>query len=180
MVPRDHDDADAGLAAFGDRLRDFSVRGVHHGHESQEGQSGFDCAHFDTSGLVTHLAHRDGEYAVGLSGEGPTLTLSWPKPQKISRIQLTFDSGFQRELMLTPSDSHTRGTVRAAQPETVRDYVVSVKNGSGFQPVAEVKGNHQRQNRHRFAPVETDSVQIRVTATNGLEEARIIEVRCYA
>jgi hypothetical protein len=137
-------------------------------------------------GWLRDIPNKKGEpaefhhWAAPMSGEGPTLTLSWPRPQKISRIQLTFDSGFQRELMLTPSDSHTRGTVRAAQPETVRDYMVSVKNGSGFKPVAEVKGNHQRQNRHRFTPVETDTVQIRVTATNGLEEARIIEVRCYA
>jgi hypothetical protein len=119
-------------------------------------------------------------WAAPMTKDGPTLTLAWEKPQKISRVQITFDSGFQRELTLTASDSHTRGTVRAPQPETVRDYVVSVKNGTGFKPVATVSGNHQRQNRHRFTPVETDAVQIRVTATNGLEEARIIEVRCYA
>jgi hypothetical protein len=35
-------------------------------------------------------------------------------------------------------------------------------------------------NRVKFAAVEAEAVRIHVTATNGLEEARIFEVRCYA
>jgi hypothetical protein len=37
-----------------------------------------------------------------------------------------------------------------------------------------------RLRRHTFDSVETDAIRIRVTATNGSEEARIYEVRCYA
>ena len=66
--------------------------------------------------------------------------------------------------------------VRAPQPETVRDY--SVKAGNRMP--AAVSKNHQRVNRHRFDPVETKSLRIQIDATNGLAEARIFEVRCYA
>jgi hypothetical protein len=109
------------------------------------------------------------------------LQLAWDQPKKISQVILKFDSGFQRELTLTASDSHTRGTVREPQPETVRDYSVSVKNGGGeWRKVADIKGNHQRLQKLRFEPVDASAVRIEVTKTNGAEEARIFEVRCYA
>jgi hypothetical protein len=111
----------------------------------------------------------------------PWIELEWDRPQRISRVQLTFDSGFQRELTLTASDSHTRGTIREPQPETVRDYSVSYRDSSGeAREIVRVNGNHQRVNRHRFEPVEARVLRVQVTATNGLNEARIVEIRCYA
>ena len=41
-------------------------------------------------------------------------------------------------------------------------------------------GNHQRLNRLRVDPVRAGAVRVVVTRTNGLPEARIFEVRCYA
>jgi hypothetical protein len=109
------------------------------------------------------------------------LQLAWKQPQRISEVVLKFDSGFPRELTLTASDSHTRGTIRAPQPETVRDYSVSIKTASGeWKKVAETTGNHQRLNRIPVGAVTTSAVKIEVTKTNGIEEARIFEVRCYA
>jgi len=70
--------------------------------------------------------------------------------------------------------------VRAPQPETVSDYTVSVKQDGKLREIAKVKGNHQRQNRHRFEAVEAVAVRIHVTKTNGDDNARIVEVRCYA
>ena len=67
-------------------------------------------------------------------------------------------------------------TVRAPQPGTVRDYSVSA-NG---KVVATVTKNHQRVNRLRFEPVETKSIRVAITATNGLEQARLFEIRCYS
>ena len=109
------------------------------------------------------------------------IELRWDQPQRIRRVQLTFDSGFQRELTLTASDSHTRGTVRAPQPETVRDYSVAYRKAGGeLEQIAAVTRNHQRVNRHVFEPVEAQSVRVHVTATNGADQARIVEIRCYA
>ena len=74
-----------------------------------------------------------------------------------------------------------RGIIRAAQPETVRDYTVSYrKPGGELAEVTAVKGNHQRLRRHRFEPVEAQAVRVHITATNGDDFARIFEVRCYA
>ena len=100
----------------------------------------------------------------------------WDEPQRIRSVQITFDSGFKRELMLTAQDSRTRNIVRAPQPETVRDYKVS----AGDRVLATVANNHQRVNRVRFQPVETKSVRIAISATNGIDQAHVFEVRCYA
>ena len=45
--------------------------------------------------------------------------------------------------------------------------------------VASVKSNFQRVNRHLFEPMEAQAVRIEIEATNGIDEARIFEVRCY-
>ncbi len=120
-------------------------------------------------------------WAAPVEDNGAWLELAWTQPQRIREVVLKFDSGFQRELTLSASDSITRRIVRAAQPETVRDYRVVVKDARGAEhTVAEVTGNHQRLNRLQFEPVEAASVRVVVTKTNGIDEARIFEVRCYA
>jgi len=45
-----------------------------------------------------------------------------PSRSFLNEIHLTFDSGFQRELILTASDFVSAKTIRGAQPELVRDY----------------------------------------------------------
>ena len=117
-----------------------------------------------------------------MTAGGPWLELSWKKPQKLREVQLTFDSGFQRELTLTASDAINRGIVRAAQPETVRDYTLSYRKSSRgpLVELLKVDGNHQRLNRHRFPAVEAQSIRLHVRATNGDKLVRVFEVRCYA
>jgi hypothetical protein len=116
-----------------------------------------------------------------MGAEGAWLELRWEQPQRIREVQLTFDSGFHRELTLTSSDGHNEHMIRAPQPETVRDYrlLVSGEEGS-WKEVAAMQGNHQRLCRHTFEPVETTSLRIQIDATNGLNEARLYELRCYS
>lgn len=123
---------------------------------------------------VNHWAGR-------LGPEGAWIELSWEKPHPLREIQVTFDTGFHRELTLTSSDSINRGIVRGPQPETVRDYAIWYGDGSpaGLKPLARVEGNHRRVNRHRFAPIEARTVRVHVSATNGDDLARIFEIRCY-
>jgi hypothetical protein len=114
-------------------------------------------------------------------GQDAWIELEWTQPQRVSRVQITFDSGFPRELTLTASDSHTRAILREPQPETVRDYTVSYRDSAGtMSQIAAVTANHQRVNRHKFAAVEAKAVRVHVTATNGLDQTRIVEIRCYA
>jgi len=42
-----------------------------------------------------------------------------------------------------------------------------------------VKGNFQRVNRHVFEAVETSTVRLEFSTTNGDSLARVFEVRCY-
>jgi hypothetical protein len=121
-------------------------------------------------------------WATEVTANGTWIELAWDKPQKLSTIQLTFDTGFQRELTLTSSDAANKGIIRAPQPETVRDYTVAyrtVEQGP-LTSLLQIKGNHQRQNRLKFAPIEAQAIRILVTATNGDPLARIFEVRCYS
>jgi hypothetical protein len=116
-------------------------------------------------------------------GKDPVwLDLAWEKPRTIRHVQITFDTGFQRELTLTASDAISRGIIRAAQPETVRDYTLYYRKAAGGPLVELVKvdGNHQRLNRHRFPAVEAQALRLHVRATNGDKLVRVFEVRCYA
>jgi hypothetical protein len=104
------------------------------------------------------------------------IELRWERPRRIREVQITFDSGFKRQLTLSASDAQNVNLIRAPQPETVKDYRVIC----GDRTVATVRGNFQRLNRHTFEPVETNSVRVQVDATNGDPMAHIFEIRCYA
>ena len=116
-----------------------------------------------------------------LSEDGAWLELKWDTPQRVSEIQITFDSGFHRELTLSEQTNRQKKMILGPQPETVKEYTVAYRGeGDAFVPVAEVEGNYLRLRRHVFEPVTTDAIRIHVGATNGSKEARIYEVRCYA
>jgi hypothetical protein len=102
--------------------------------------------------------------------------LRWDRPQRIREVQITFDSGFKRQLTLSAQESQNVNLLRAAQPETVRDYTV-IADG---QTLAKVTGNFQRLRRHKFDAADVRAIRIEVQATNGDTLARIFEVRCYA
>jgi hypothetical protein len=114
-------------------------------------------------------------------GGDPWLDLMWDTPQLISEVQITFDTGFQRELTLSASDSVTRRVVRAPQPETVSDYTLTASLAEGESvELTSINNNFQRLRRHRFEPVRVNRIRLQVHATNGSKEARVYEVRCYA
>ena len=85
-------------------------------------------------------------WSTELSADGAWLELAWDQPQKIGQVQITFDTGFQRELTLTSQNAINAKIIRAPQPETVRDYDLEYrKSASGpWQKLATVTGNHQR------------------------------------
>ena len=109
--------------------------------------------------------------------DAPWIELEWDKPQRIREVQITFHTGFERELTLSSSDTITKGIIRGPQPETVKDYVVMADG----KPLAEVQGNYQRLRRHVLAsPVEANRLRLQVKSTNGDDLARVFEIRCYA
>lgn len=105
------------------------------------------------------------------------LTLNWGEAQELSEIELTFCTGMDRELMLTPSAHLTSKMTRSAQPETVKDYNLLIDG----RIVLEVRGNYLRKRRHLLSPkAQGRSLTVEVLATNGFEHARIYEIRAYA
>lgn len=135
-----------------------------------------------TDGITRELCSHLGPWADGrphrwesaaLPGE---LDLRWSKPQLISEVRFTFDSGLQRELILSASDWTTRRVVRGPQPELVRDYDVQLDG----RVVLSVRGNYLRQRIHRLEqPERASSLRLVVIATNGVPTARVFEVRVY-
>ncbi len=129
--------------------------------------------------LVSHLGPwADGGLHRWESAALPAwIELTWPTPRPIAEIHLTFDSGLQRELILSASDSTTRKTVRGAQPELARDYQVLLDD----TVVATITGNFVRKRIHRLPrPINAQRLRLLITATNGLPQARVFEIRAYA
>lgn len=106
---------------------------------------------------------------------------TWEQPVALSMVQLTHDTGFHRELTLSAQNGRSASMVRAAQPETIRDYrlLAELEDGSEVE-LANVQGNYQRLRRHIFETVRAKRLRVHVTATNGSEQVRLFEVRCYA
>lgn len=107
-----------------------------------------------------------------------TLALAWDAPRTIREIHLTFDSGFERELILTPSHHHQKiSAPRGAQTKIVSRYRVKIDGAV----VHEETGNYLRKRVHRLpAAVSGRKVEIECLATHGAPVARVFEVRCYA
>jgi hypothetical protein len=144
-------------------------------------QTGADADHV-INGYSRDLPKQTDHIWIGkMSSEGAWLELAWAKPQKLSHVQITFDTGFHRLLKLTAQENYRKQSIRGPQPETVRDYELFYTDAGGqTHSLAKVAGNHQRVNRHTFAPVEAKSLRLKITATNGADTARVYEVRCYA
>ncbi|MCU0246376.1 MAG: FAD-dependent oxidoreductase, partial [Bryobacter sp.] len=62
--------------------------------------------------------YRDGkrtevhQWSAPLTGEGAWIELTWDRPQRIRHVQITFDTGLERRLMLSASESVSRGQIR--------------------------------------------------------------------
>ncbi len=97
--------------------------------------------------------------------------------EPIRSIELTFDSGFERPLALTPSGWYTSRMTRGPQPELVKDYRITI---DGTVVVDEV-GNFLRKRVHRLdRAVEGKTIRLELLATHGIPVARVFEVRIYA
>jgi len=107
------------------------------------------------------------------------LQLEWDKPVTLSRLQLTFDTGLHRWFSLTQSDGVHARNIWGPQPESIRDYNLIAETSAGPVNLAEVRGNFLRQRIHTFAAVATARIRIEVLASNGIDHARVVEIRAY-
>jgi hypothetical protein len=111
------------------------------------------------------------------------LELRWAEPVTLGEVQLVFDTGQHRFLTLSQADGYTRRMQWGEpQAETVRDYRLEVEHGAGVWTAAHtVRGNYQRLRRHCWSvPVTTRALRVVIEASNGLDHARVFEIRAYA
>ena len=109
------------------------------------------------------------------------LELRWNEPIRPAEVQLVFDTGMHRVLTLTHSDGYAACMKWGMpQPETVRDYTLEGLVDGAWQSLLDVAGNYERHRVHRLQPSpRVTSLRVTVTATNGLDHARVCEVRVY-
>jgi hypothetical protein len=106
------------------------------------------------------------------------LLLTWPDAIVASRVQLIFDTGLHRPLTFSLADAYTALMHWGQpQPETVRDYTIELLDGAGWRPACSVSGNYQRRRIHPIDQRPFSALRIIVAATNGLDHARLCEVR---
>lgn len=111
---------------------------------------------------------------------GQWIELSWDHPIDLREVQLTFDSGFHRQLTLTASDSANRSIIRGPQPEMVKDYKLFITHANGSSnEVVSIQDNYLRLKRHLVEAKEVRSVRLQVDSTHGSNEVRVFEIRCY-
>ena len=91
---------------------------------------------------------------------------------------LTFDSGFEKELILTPSHHHQKiSAPRGPQTKLVRHYRLKIDG----VVVHEETNNILRKRVHRLPEaVAGHTVEVECLATHGAPVARIFEARAYA
>jgi len=104
----------------------------------------------------------------------PWLRLSWDEDQTLSCVQLTFDTMVREQRFFDR-------LVLGAVPTCVRDFVIECLHHDGlWKPIAEVRGNFQRHVVVHFDPLQTSSLRVRISGTQGDMHSRIYEVRAYA
>ena len=102
------------------------------------------------------------------------IVLRWDQPQKISRMNLFFDSNLNRFCRSAETD-YTDLFYRM-----VKDYTVSCKAADGTEKVlCQVRDNFQRMNELSFDPVCTDQITVSLLDTHGQDFYSVYEVRCY-
>jgi hypothetical protein len=119
------------------------------------------------------------QWQADMQGGSPWIELTFDKPVKLNTIQLTFDTGLHRRLLLSSDDSVYFKQERGPQPETIADYVIEARTSKGKKELVQVENNYIRRAEHSFDPVEVESIRINVQRTNGDALARLFEVRCY-
>lgn len=107
------------------------------------------------------------------------IQFDWDSPVSLWEIQIVFDTGMHRHLTLSHHDGYTAKMIWGRpQPETPSNYLVELRIDGDWRLLGEASECHERRWRHRLPrTVMVQGVRITVTGTNGIDHARIFEVR---
>ena len=130
---------------------------------------------FGTSNLTNGLARptrQPNAWLADWADPSPTLRLTWPTPQRIVQIELSFDTDFDH-----PMESVLMGHPERVMPFCVKQF--EIRDGAG-RLLFHCDDNHQSRRTIRFAaPVTTDQLTLTLTASCGHVPPALFEVRCY-
>jgi len=134
-------------------------------------------------GIARPLPSHLGPWADGQSHawRAPTapawIELKWPQAVEVGQIHLCFDSGLDRELMLSASDHATRKIIRGPQPEIPVRYELVDEGG---HPLASCHENHQRRRIHKLShPRRLTALRCTLLQTRGEALPALQEIRVY-
>lgn len=122
---------------------------------------------------VQRPTHQPNAWVADPRDPAPRLTLDWPKPRTISRLDLSFDTDFDH-----PMETVLMQHPEADMPFCVREYRILDENGT---LLVEETANHQTRRTVRFAePVRTRKLVLEVAHPSADVPAAVMEVRAYA
>jgi len=111
-------------------------------------------------------------WAASFDDPAPSVVLSWSQPQRIGRIELSFDTDFDH-----PMESVLMGHPENVMPFCVRNYRVY---DDRERLLREVIDNYQTRNTIQLEPpVEMSALRIAVDRPSRDVPAALFEVRCY-
>jgi len=108
----------------------------------------------------------------------PWIELKWKEPVDFEKIVVVCDTGMHRRLALTHELGFREIMQWRAQDETLKDFLIQVDDGVGLRDVLKVENNYQRQLEFLVNLKNIRRMRLQVRSMNGLNYARIFEIRC--
>jgi hypothetical protein len=96
----------------------------------------------------------------------------------IGHITLVLDSGLHRHLTQTHSASLQKRMTWGAQPEVLKEFTIEAEKGGRWEQAAHVQDNYQRMVELPVQLKGVSRLRLNVVSTNGLDHARVVELRC--
>lgn len=111
----------------------------------------------------------------------PWIELEWETPVSIREITVVLDTGMHRRLTLTHENGLHKQNVWGPQPETLKEFRVLAYYANSLEDdhqVMHIQDNYQRQITCHAQLDQVSKLRLEVLSTNGLDHARIFEIRC--
>ncbi|SDW30452.1 FAD dependent oxidoreductase [Lutibacter oricola] len=112
-------------------------------------------------------------------GLNEELQLEWNKPQKLTSVEMKFDTNLQRKMMMHKNPAKNKGQVIGIPPELIKNLSVEARVKGDWVEVGKVDYNKTRLVKVNFNEVKTTAVRVKLKDTHGAESIKMFEIRCY-
>lgn len=112
----------------------------------------------------------------GLNAE---LQMEWNKPQKLTSVEMKFDTNLQRKMMMHKNPKKNEGQVLGIPPELIKDLSVEARIKGNWVEVGKVNNNMTRLVKINFDEVRATAVRVKLKETHGEPNIKMFEIRCY-